>query len=85
MLLDHGADVKLRAGQLGPVSVAVAAGRWDLARALIERGADWKQEKLDADQLVSEKVLQEYKNAESSGNEISSDLLKLKQMYEDAK
>jgi len=85
MLLDHGADVKLRAGQQGPLSVAAAARRWDLAVLLIERGADWKQEKLDTDQLVSEKVLEEYKKAESSGNEISKSLLKLKQMYEDAK
>jgi hypothetical protein len=85
MLLNHSADVKFRVEQQGPVSLAVSSGKWAHAVLLIERGADWKQEKLDTDQLVSERVLQEYKDAESSRNEIPEDLRKLKQMYEAAR
>ena len=85
MLLDHGADVKFRAEQQGPVSLAVSAGKWAHAVLLIERGADWKHEKLGTGELASEKVLQEYKNTESLRNEIPEDLRKLKQMYEGAR
>ncbi len=46
MMLDHGADLSLRAPDgRGPVGQAVAAGYWYDACLLIERGADWKQEK----------------------------------------
>lgn len=85
LLLDHGADVKIRVEQQGPVSLAINAGKWAHAVLLIERGADWKQEKLDTGQLASERVLEEYKNTESLRNEIPEDLRKLKQMYEDAR
>ncbi len=85
MLLDHGADVKFRVEQQGPVSLAVEAGKWAHAVLLIERGADWKQEKLATGQLASEKVLAEYKNTENLRNEIPESLRKLKQLSEDAR
>ena len=47
MMLDHGADLSLRAPDgRGPVGRAVASRYWYVACLLIERGADWKQEKL---------------------------------------
>jgi hypothetical protein len=47
MMLDHGADLSLRAPDgRGPVGQAVASRYWYAACLLIERGADWKQEKL---------------------------------------
>jgi len=47
MMLDHGADLHLRAPDgRGPVGQAVSKGYWYDACLLIERGADWKQEKL---------------------------------------
>ncbi|MEO8027252.1 MAG: hypothetical protein ABI823_12305, partial [Bryobacteraceae bacterium] len=47
LMLDHGADLSLRAPDgRGPVGQAVASGYWYIACLLIERGADWKQEKL---------------------------------------
>ena len=47
MMLDHGADLSLRAPDgRGPVGQAVANRYWYDACLLIERGADWKQEKL---------------------------------------
>ena len=47
MMLDHGADLSLRAPDgRGPVGQAVADRYWYDACLLIERGADWKQEKL---------------------------------------
>jgi hypothetical protein len=51
MMLDHGADLSLRepdgGGKVGrgPVGFAVGNGYWYDASLLIERGADWKQEK----------------------------------------
>lgn len=48
LMLDHGADLTLRAPPpdgRGPVGKAVAARHWYAACLLIERGADWKQEK----------------------------------------
>jgi len=47
MMLDHGADVSLRAPDgRGPVGRAVASRYWYAACLVIERGGDWKQEKL---------------------------------------
>jgi hypothetical protein len=47
MMLDHAADLSLRAPDgRGPVGQAVDKGYWYDACLLIERGADWKQEKL---------------------------------------
>jgi hypothetical protein len=47
IMLDHGADLSLRAPDgHGPVGQAVAGRYWYTACLLIERGADWKQEKL---------------------------------------
>ncbi len=47
MMLDHGADLSLRAPDgRGPVGQAVASRYWYAACLLIERGAEWKQEKL---------------------------------------
>ena len=47
MMLDHGADLRLRAPDgRGPVGQAVAAHYWYDACLLIEGGADWKQEKV---------------------------------------
>jgi hypothetical protein len=47
MMLDHGADLSLRAPDgRGPVGQAVASRYWYDACLLMERGADWKQEKL---------------------------------------
>jgi ankyrin repeat protein len=47
MMLDHGADLSLRAPDgRGPVGEAVANRFWYIACLLVERGADWKQEKL---------------------------------------
>jgi len=47
MMLDHGADLSLRApGGRGPVGQAVANRYWYDACLLIERGADWKHEEL---------------------------------------
>jgi hypothetical protein len=46
MMLDHGADLSLRAPDgRGPVGQAAASGYWYDVCLLIERGADWKQEK----------------------------------------
>lgn len=47
LMLDHGADLSLRAPDgRGPVGQAFASRYWYVACLLIERGADWKQEKL---------------------------------------
>jgi hypothetical protein len=47
LMLDHGADLSLRAPDgRGPVGHAVAQRYWYAACLLLERGADWKQEKL---------------------------------------
>lgn len=47
MMLDHGADLSLRAPDgRGPVGHAIADRYWYAACLLIERGADWRQEKL---------------------------------------
>jgi len=47
MMLDHGADLSLRRPDgRGPVGYAVANRYWYVACLLMERGADWKQEKL---------------------------------------
>jgi len=47
MMLDHGADLSLRAPDgRGPVGQAVGNRYWYDACLLIERGADWKQENL---------------------------------------
>ncbi len=47
MMLDHGADLSLREpGGRGPVGYAVGNRYWYDACLLIERGADWKQDKL---------------------------------------
>lgn len=47
MMLDHGADLTLRAPDgRGPVGYAVGKRCWYAAALLIEHGADWKQEKL---------------------------------------
>jgi hypothetical protein len=46
MMLDHGADLSLRAPDgRGPVGHAISAQYWYDACILIERGADWKNEK----------------------------------------
>jgi hypothetical protein len=47
IMLDHGADLSLRAlDGGGPVGQAVASRNWYVACLLIERGGDWKQENL---------------------------------------
>lgn len=47
MVLDHGADLRLRAPDgRGPVGYAIAGNYWYAACLMIERGADWKQEQL---------------------------------------
>jgi hypothetical protein len=47
MMLDHGADLSLGASDgRGPVGQAVANRYWYAACLMIERGAEWKQEKL---------------------------------------
>jgi hypothetical protein len=47
MMLDYGADLSLRAPDgRGPIGQALATGYWYDACLLIERGADWKREKL---------------------------------------
>src|SRR5262249_29979328 len=47
MMLDHGANLSLRAPDgRGPVGQAVANRYWYAGCLLIERGADWKQENL---------------------------------------
>ncbi len=52
LMLDHGADLKLRAPDgRGPVGHAVANRNWYVACLLIERGAEWKQEKLSGGSL----------------------------------
>ena len=47
MMLDHGADLRLRAPDgRGPVGIAVANRHWFDACLFLERGAEWKQEPL---------------------------------------
>jgi hypothetical protein len=47
MMLNHGADLGLRAPDgRGPVGQAIADRYWYAVCLLIERGADWKQEKV---------------------------------------
>jgi hypothetical protein len=47
MMLDHPVDLSLRAPDgRGPVAQAIAMSDWYAACLLIERGADWKQEKV---------------------------------------
>ncbi len=47
MMLDHGADLRLRAPDgRGPVGVAVTNRHWFDACLFLERGAEWKQEQL---------------------------------------
>jgi hypothetical protein len=47
MMLDHGADLSWRASDgCGPVGLAVANRYWYAAGFLIERGTEWKQQKL---------------------------------------
>ena len=47
LMLDHGADLTWRVPDgAGPVGHAAAMGYWFVACLLIERGADWKHEKL---------------------------------------
>jgi hypothetical protein len=46
LMLDHGADLSLRDSERrGPVGYAIKNRFWYVACLLIERGADWKQEK----------------------------------------
>lgn len=45
LLLDHGADIKLRDGEGGPVAWAAYQKAWRAMWLLMERGADWKDEK----------------------------------------
>jgi hypothetical protein len=45
LMLNHAADLSLRADGRGPVGQAIASRYWYVACLLIERGADWKQEK----------------------------------------
>ncbi len=52
LMLDHGADLNLRAPDgRGPVGKAVAARYWYAACLLVERGADWKTEKVRGRQV----------------------------------
>lgn len=90
ILLDHGADVKIRHGQYGAMSLALMNQAYDQALMLIERGAEWKQERLSRDnELASDVVFEAYAHAEQrlsmSDMKILEALLKLKKMYEDLK
>ncbi len=45
LMLDHGADIRLRAADgRGSLEVAMANGYWTAVCLLVQRGADWKQE-----------------------------------------
>jgi len=44
ILLDHGADLTIKDGDLGPVGWAADQGNWRAVWLMIERGAPWKGE-----------------------------------------
>jgi hypothetical protein len=82
MLLDRGANVKMRAGKSGPVAWSIKQGAWAQTLLLIERGADWKHENVATyDTRASSKVFEEYHHHENSASKIPKELRKLKKMY----
>lgn len=87
MLLDHGADVKKRDGasyrDSGPVGWAAHHKNWRAVWLLIERGADWKDEK-DFGNPVHQVVASEVSSLERSQKTVPEAMRKVLAKYEAA-
>ncbi len=83
LLLDHGADLKLRDRESGPVGWAayhahsIPKTDWRLVDLLVERGATWKGEQ-EFGQTVDSMLQQDCEERERQGKEISEEMRKLR-------
>ena len=83
VLLDHGADVKKRDREGGPVAWAAHHKSWRALWLLIERGADWKDEK-EFGTTVQDMLASELKYREHSRMAVPEELRKALAKYETA-
>lgn len=68
-LLDHGADLKLRDAESGPVAYAASRSQWSAVLLLIERGASWKDERRHGKSLA-EMVALAFQNTSTPSEEL---------------
>lgn len=83
VLLDHGADLKKRDSEGGPLAWAAYhakasyVSRWHLVRLLTQRGANWKGEQ-EFGQPVTEMFTTDFARRESMNGKISDEIRELK-------
>ncbi|HEY3743651.1 MAG TPA: ankyrin repeat domain-containing protein [Bryobacteraceae bacterium] len=80
LVLDHGADVRLRNSEGGPVGFAARASNWRGVALLIERGAAWKDEQ-QFGTTVKQMLASEIAERQASGRAVPDVMRQLELKY----
>ena len=81
ILLDHGADLTLRSGEIGPVGLAADRKNWQSVWLLIQRGAAWKDERAFGTP-IPELLALDLEERRGGGSPVPDELPKLIALYE---